>query len=102
VGSRAGVGVAFRFGSHSPFSGVHDPALDTLLNNAAGTFVSSARKKDYAAAAAYIAKKADGPFLSPGPGPIFAKNVSGPGLSTPLPAVVVSANVLWEDVTAKK
>ena len=98
----AGVGVAFRFGSHSPFSGVHDPALDTLLNNAASTFVSAARKKDYAAAAAYIAKNADGPFLfSWAPDQIFAKNVKGPGLSTPLPAVVVSANVLWEDVTAK-
>ena len=98
----AGVGVGFRFGSHSPFSGVHDPALDTLLNNAASTFVSSARKKDYAAAAAYIAKNADGPFLfSWAPDQIFAKNVKGPGLSTPLPAVVVSANVLWEDVTTK-
>ena len=98
----AGVGVGFRFGSHSPFSGVHDPALDTLLNNAAGTFVSADRKKNYAAAAAYIAKNADGPFLfSWAPAQIFAKNVKGPGLSTPLPAVVVSANVLWEDVTTK-
>ena len=99
----AGVGVGFRFNSHSPFSGVHDTALDTLLNNAAGTSKASARKKDYAAAAAYIAKQAYGPFLfSWAPDQIFAKNVSGPGLSTPLPAVVVSASTLWEDVTAKK
>lgn len=99
----AGVGVAFRFGSMSPFSGVHDPALDTLLNGAAATFNNKTRKADYAAAAAYIAKNADGPFLfSWAPDQIFAKNVSGPGLSTPLPAVVVSANVLWEDVTIKK
>ena len=99
----AGVGVGFRFNSHSPFSGVHDTALDTLLNNAAGTSKAAARKKDYAAAAAYIAKQAYGPFLfSWAPDQIFAKNVSGPGLSTPLPAVVVSASTLWEDVTAKK
>ena len=31
-----GVGVGFRFNSQSPFSGVHDPKLDTLLNEAAG------------------------------------------------------------------
>jgi ABC-type transport system substrate-binding protein len=99
----AGVGVAFRFGSMSPFSGVHDPTLDTLLNNAASTFNNKIRKADYAAAAAYIAKQDDGPFLfSWAPDQIFAKNVTGPGLSTPLPAVVVSANVLWEDVTIKK
>jgi peptide/nickel transport system substrate-binding protein len=99
----AGVGVAFRFGSMSPFSGVHDKALDTLLNNAASSFKTADRTKDYAAAAAYIAKQAYGPFLfSWAPDQIFAKNVRGPGLSTPLPAVVVSSNVLWEDVTVKK
>jgi peptide/nickel transport system substrate-binding protein len=98
----AGVGVAFRFGSMSPFSGVHDPHLDSLLNSAAGTFVSSTRKSDYDAASAYIAKNAYGPFLfSWAPDQIFAKSVSGPGLSTPLPAVVVTANVLWEDVAVK-
>jgi peptide/nickel transport system substrate-binding protein len=99
----AGVGVAFRFGSTSPFSGVHDKALDALLNSAASSFNNKTRAKDYAAASAYIAKQAYGPFLfSWAPDQIFAKNVSGPGLSTPLPAVVVSSNVLWEDVTAKK
>lgn len=99
----AGVGVAFRFGSMSPFSGVHDPVLDTLLNAAASSFNNKTRATNYAAAAAYIARMAYGPFLfSWAPDQIFAKNVSGPGLSTPLPAVVVSSNVLWEDVTAKK
>jgi len=99
----AGVGVGFRFSSTSPFSGVHDKALDTLLNNAAGSNNNKTRAKDYAATAAYMAKQAYGPFLfSWAPDQIFAKNVSGPGLSTPLPAVVVSSNVLWEDVTAKK
>ena len=32
-----GVGVGFRFSSLSPFSGVHDPALDKLLNQAQGS-----------------------------------------------------------------
>jgi peptide/nickel transport system substrate-binding protein len=99
----AGVGVGFRFDSTSPFSGVHDKSLDTLLNDASDSFNNKTRAKDYAAAAAYIAKQAYGPFLfSWAPDQIFAKNVSGPGLNTPLPAVVVSSNVLWEDVTAKK
>jgi peptide/nickel transport system substrate-binding protein len=98
-----GVGVGFRFDSHSPFSGVHSTQLDTILENAAGSTNKATRKKDYATAAALIAKNAWGPFLfSYAPDQIFAKNVSGPGLSTPLPAVAVSATVLWQDVTTKK
>ncbi|HEX4034241.1 MAG TPA: ABC transporter substrate-binding protein [Solirubrobacteraceae bacterium] len=98
-----GVGVGFRFDSHSPFSGVHSTQLDTILENAAGSTNLATRKKDYAAAAALIAKEAWGPFLfSYAPDQIFAKNVTGPGLSIPLPAVAVSATVLWQDVTATK
>ncbi|HLW96815.1 MAG TPA: ABC transporter substrate-binding protein [Solirubrobacteraceae bacterium] len=98
-----GVGVGFRFDSHSPFSGVHSTQLDTLLESAAGSTSLATRKKDYAAAAALIAKQAWGPFLfSYAPDQIFVKNVTGPGLSIPLPAVAVSATVLWQDVTAKK
>jgi peptide/nickel transport system substrate-binding protein len=98
-----GVGVGFRFMSTSPFTGVHSKQLDAILTNAASTTKTATRKKDYAAAAALIAKNAWGPFLfSYAPDQIFAKSVSGPGLSTPLPAVAVSATVLWQDVTAKK
>ena len=98
-----GVGVGFRFDSHSPFSGVHSTALDTLLETAAGSTSLATRKKDYAAAAALIAKEAWGPFLfSYAPDQIFVKSVTGPGLSIPLPAVAVSATVLWQDVTTKK
>ena len=96
----AGVGVYFRFGSKSPFSGVHDPKLDGLLLQAAGTLASSPRAKLYASAAKYISDQADGPFLFAwAPSQIAKRGVSGPGLTTPLPAVVVSANVLWEDVS---
>ena len=99
----AGVGVAFRFGSMSPFSGVHDTVLDGLLHGAASTFNNKMRLNLYNQAAAYIAKNAYGPFLfSWAPANVAVKGVSGPGLTTPLPAVVVTANVLWEDVSVKK
>ena len=58
-----GVGVAFRFTSHSPFSGVHDPELDTLLSEAAGSTNLSTRCGFYNQAEAYIAKNYYGPFF---------------------------------------
>jgi peptide/nickel transport system substrate-binding protein len=95
-----GVGVAFRFASTSPFSGVHDPHLDALLNAAAGTIDPAARKRFYDEAAAYIAEKAYGPFLFPINGyDVADKGVQGPGLSTPLPSVAVTPAILWEDVS---
>ncbi len=94
-----GVGVAFRFASNSPFSGVHDPHLDALLSEAAGTVSPARRKAFYDEAAAYIAKKAYGPFLFPINGyDVAAKGVGGPGLSSPLPSVAVTPAILWEDV----
>ena len=94
-----GVGVAFRFASTSPFSGVHDPHLDALLAKASGVINPSTRTKYYAAAAAYIAKNAYGPFLFPINGyDAAAHGVGGPGLSTPLPSVAVTPSILWEDV----
>ncbi|HUZ21124.1 MAG TPA: ABC transporter substrate-binding protein [Acidimicrobiales bacterium] len=94
-----GVGVAFRFSSKSPFSGVHDPHLDNLLNKASGVINPKTRGLYYSAAAAYIAKEAYGPFLFPINGyDVAAKGVGGPGLSTPLPSVAVTPAILWEDV----
>ena len=96
----AGVGVYFRFGSMSPFSGVHDPKLDSLLLGAASSLNNSTRSALYAQAAKYIAANYYGPFFfSWAPSQIAARGCSGPGLTTSLPAVVVSANVLWEDVS---
>jgi peptide/nickel transport system substrate-binding protein len=95
-----GVGVSFRFGSKSPFSGVHDPKLDAMLLQATAPLNPSVRASLYAKAAKYIADQAYGPFMYAwAPSQVAAKGVSGPGLTTPLPAVVVSANVLWEDVS---
>jgi peptide/nickel transport system substrate-binding protein len=96
----AGVGVGFRFSSLSPFSGVHDPKLDSLLNQASGTLDMSTRCRLYDQAAAYISQQAYGPFyFSFAPANIAAKGVTGPGLTSPLSSVVVTPNVPWEDVS---
>jgi peptide/nickel transport system substrate-binding protein len=96
----AGVGVGFRFSSVSPFSGVHDPKLDSLLNQASGTLDMSTRCRLYDQAAAYISQQAYGPFyFSFAPANIAAKGVIGPGLTSPLSSVVVTPNVPWEDVS---
>ena len=94
-----GVGVGFRFNSTSPFSGVHDTKLDTILSNAAASSVLSTRCTFYNQAAEYIAKNYYGPFyFSFAPANVSVKGVAGPGLTTPLPAVSVTPAILWEDV----
>jgi len=94
-----GVGVAFRFASYSPFTGVWDPKVDGMINAAASTIDSTQRTKDYADLNAYIAKMAYGPFLFPIAGyNIAAKGVFGPGLTTAIPTIVVLPGILWQDV----
>jgi peptide/nickel transport system substrate-binding protein len=95
----AGVGVGFRFSSVSPFSGVHDPHLDTLLNQASGTTDMATRCSYYNQAAQYIAQKFYGPFyFAFAPANLAVKGVSGPGLTEPLPSVAVVPIIPWEDV----
>jgi peptide/nickel transport system substrate-binding protein len=95
----SGVGVAFRFNSHSPFSGVHDPQLDTLLANAAASTNLATRCGFYNQAEAYIAKNYYGPFFfNFSPPNVSVHGVSGPGLSTPLASVSVVPTIPWEDV----
>jgi peptide/nickel transport system substrate-binding protein len=95
-----GVGVAFRFSSDSPFSGVHDPRLDKLLADAAGPVDASERGELYAKAAKYMSDQAYSPFMFGfAPASVVTKNVQGPGLTTKLPPVVVAPNVLWADVS---
>jgi peptide/nickel transport system substrate-binding protein len=94
-----GVGVGFRFNSTSPFSGVHDPKLDSLLAQAAASSSLSARCPVYQQAAEYIAKNYYGPFyFSFAPANVAVKGVAGPGVTSPLPAVAVDPAILWEDV----
>jgi peptide/nickel transport system substrate-binding protein len=96
-----GVGVAFRFFSQSPFSGTHDKKLDGLLFGAAATTDKAERDKGYLAAAKYISDQAYSPFLFAfAPASVVTKEVQGPGLSEPLPAVVVTPTVPWEEVSA--
>ena len=95
----SGVGVGFRFSSMSPFSGVHDPNLDTMLAEAQGSTVLATRCKFYDPAANYIAKNYYGPFyFSLNPTNVSAKGVGGPGLTSPLPAVAVGPTIPWESI----
>jgi peptide/nickel transport system substrate-binding protein len=94
-----GVGVGFRFTSNSPFSGVHDPKLDSLLQSAQGSTSLSTRCGFYDQAAAYIAKNYYGPFyFTFSPANISVHGVGGPGLTTPLASVAVVPTIPWEDV----
>ena len=94
-----GVGLAFRFSSLSPFSGVHDPKLDNLINSAQGYTSMAKRCSTYDQAAAYIAKNYYGPFyFSLNPISITAKGINGPGLTNSVPAVAVAPTIPWEDV----
>ena len=93
----AGVGVAFRFASTSPFTGVKDPHLDSLIDAASGTIVSSQRQTFNDQINAYIAQKAYGPFLFPIAGyNIAGHGVAGPGLTTPIPSQAVLPEILWQ------
>jgi peptide/nickel transport system substrate-binding protein len=96
----AGVGVAFRYSSKSPFSGVHDKKLDALLGQAAGTLDDGQRKTLYDQAAKYMNDEAYSPFLFAfAPASVAAKGVSGPGLTTALTCVVVTPSILYDEVS---
>ena len=93
------IGVDFRFNSMSPFSGVHDKHLDSLLLSAQGSTDLQVRCGFYDQAAAYIAKNWYGPFyFAFSPANITVHGVYGPGLTTPLASVAVVPTVPWEDV----
>jgi peptide/nickel transport system substrate-binding protein len=94
-----GIGVGFRFESYSPFSGVHDKHLDSLLQSAQGSTELSVRCGFYNQAADYIAKNYYGPFyFAFSPANISVHGIAGPGLSSPLSSVAVVPTIPWEDV----
>ena len=96
----AGVGVAFRYASQSPFSGVKDKKLDALLGQAAGTLDEGQRKTLYDQAAKYMNDEAYSPFLFAfAPASVAAKGVTGPGLTTALTCVVVTPSILYDEVS---
>lgn len=95
----AGVGVPFRFESTSPFSGVSDPALDNLLNQAGAAPSPSQRDAAYQQASKLISDKAYAPFMFAfAPANLAVQGVHGPGLTTKIPPVLVNAGVLWDQV----
>ncbi|MCL2582563.1 MAG: ABC transporter substrate-binding protein [Streptosporangiales bacterium] len=94
-----GVGVNFRFGSKSPFTGVHDPKLDKLLAQAQSSANVAQRCPYYQQAAEYIAKNYYGPFyFSFNPSNMSVPGVVGPGLTSPLPSAAVVPVIPWQDV----
>jgi peptide/nickel transport system substrate-binding protein len=95
-----GVGVAFRMSSMSPFSGIKDKKLDGMLGQGAGTLDQGQRKQVYDEMAKYISDQAYGPFyFAFAPANVALKGVSGPGLTTAMPAVVVNPDVFWDEVS---
>lgn len=95
----SGVGVGFRFGSQSPFSGVADPELDTLLADAASSIDEGERADLYQQAAERIAENHYAPFgLAFAPANISVAGVHGPGLTTVIPAALVNSQVIWDEV----
>lgn len=94
-----GQSVEFRYGSDSAFSGTHDPTLDALMAQAAGTINSATRAQLYHKLAEYISNKAYSPYLFPVSNyNVVAKGVGGPGLSTPVATVSAFPEVLWQYV----
>jgi peptide/nickel transport system substrate-binding protein len=95
----AGVGVKFRFYSTQPFSGVHDKALDQILDEAAATADSQERDALYYKVARHISDNAYAPFLFAfGPTQLSAHGIMGPGLTTLIPPLNVNTSILWQDV----
>jgi peptide/nickel transport system substrate-binding protein len=95
-----GVGVAFRMSSMSPFSGIKDKKLDGMLAAGAGTLDEAKRKQIYDGLAKYVSDEAYGPFyFAFAPANVAVKGVSGPGLTTAMPAVVVNPDVFWDEVS---
>jgi peptide/nickel transport system substrate-binding protein len=94
-----GVGVAFRFGTTSPFSGISDPTIDDLLQQAAQVTDAAQRDALYVKVGQRISDEAYAPFiLAFAPASVVTKNVHGPGLTTLIPPVVVNTAILWDEV----
>jgi peptide/nickel transport system substrate-binding protein len=72
------LGIGFRFGSTSPFTGVHDPKLDSMMNQAEATFDKAQRAADYKQVFKYISDQAYAIFMFNVPTwDIAKKNVTG-------------------------
>ena len=98
-----GVGVAFRFSSTSPFSGINDPTINELLQKAAEVTDPAERDRLYVQAGQRISDEAYAPFiLAFAPASVVTTNVHGPGLTTKIPPVVVNTGIIWDEVWMSK
>jgi peptide/nickel transport system substrate-binding protein len=89
-----GTGLAFRYVSDGPFSGVHDPHLDTLVAKGAASVDPKAQDQVYREIWKYLSDKAYSPFLFSTPGyTLSAHRVAGPGISSP------GYQVVWSEVS---
>jgi len=95
----AGSGVSIRFESNQLLSGVHDAALDELLSRAADEADPRRRDADYRSASEYISNNAYAPFLFAfAPAQFSVHGLSGPGLTTKIPPILVNTGISWKDV----
>lgn len=98
-----GVGVSFRFSTTSPFSGISDPTIDNLLQQAAQSTDPAQRDTLYQQVGQRISDEAYAPFiLAFAPASVVTKNVHGPGLTTLIPPVVVNTAIIWDEVWMNK
>jgi peptide/nickel transport system substrate-binding protein len=98
-----GVGVGFRFNSTSPFSGVNDPMIDNLLQQAGQVTDAAQRDALYLQVGQRISDQAYAPYiLAFAPASVATKNVHGPGVTTLIPPVVVNTGIIWDEVWMSK
>jgi peptide/nickel transport system substrate-binding protein len=81
-----GAGLPFRYLSTAVYSGVHDPTLDQMMDEAASSTDKGTRAKHYADIAKYISDQAYSPYLFGAvTGAVALKAVHGPGLTSSIP-----------------
>jgi len=95
----AGPGVSFRFRSDGIYTGVHDEKLDAILVEAAASHDDQMRFQLYQSAGKLISDKAYAPFLfAANRAQVATRDLSGPGLTTKIPPIMVNTAILWTDV----
>jgi peptide/nickel transport system substrate-binding protein len=96
----SGTGVYFRFGSTSPYSGVHDPKMDELIQQGKSTSEPAKRDVIYQQINKYISDNAYAVF---GIGQLTAmvavKGLHAPGLTTKIPGF---GAVVWAEAWKEK